>query len=195
MSAISKGLLTPQEYLSQERKAQFKSEYYRGEAFAMAGATFEHTLIKDNLAGETRNHFKDGPCKVLTSDMRVKINPTGLYIYPDLVIVCDKPEFEDNQVDTLLNPRVVVEILSDSTEKYDRGSKFRNYRGISSLQEYVLVAQDRALIERYVRQADENWLLTTFEGLTAAFSLASISVRILLSEIYRGVTFPENAGR
>ena len=145
MSAIPKPSLTPQEYLARERRATEKSEYYRGEIFAMAGASFEHSLIKDNLARESGNQLKDKPCRVITSDLRIKVNATGLYTYPDAVIVCDEPKFEDAQVDTLLNPRVIVEVLSDSTEKYDRGGKFAHYRQIPSLQEYVLVAQDRAL--------------------------------------------------
>src|SRR5436305_1064284 len=120
MSALAKSLLTPQEYLALERRAEFRSEYLHGEVFAMAGATWEHCLIKDNLAGEARQQLKDGPCSVLTSDLRVKITKTGLYTYPDLVIVCEQPKFEDETLDTLLNPLAIVEILSDSTEKYDR---------------------------------------------------------------------------
>ena len=153
MSAVPKGFLTPQEYLAQERRAELKSEYYRGEVFAMAGATFEHTLIKDNFAREAGNQMKGRPCVVLTSDMRVKVDPTGLYTYPDAAIVCDGPRFEDNVFDTLLNPQVVMEVLSDSTEKYDRGAKFRHYRQIASLKEYLLVAQDRPLVERYTRNS------------------------------------------
>src|SRR4051812_41297267 len=104
MSAECKRLLTPQEYLAKERLAPFRSEYYRGEMFAMAGASFEHTVEKDNFAREAGNQLKGGPCRVLTSDMRVKVSTTGLYTYPDIVIVRDKPQFEDNVFDTLLNP-------------------------------------------------------------------------------------------
>src|SRR5438094_499662 len=141
MSTVSKRLLSPEEYLAQERRAEFRSEYLRGEVFAMAGASYEHTRIKDNFSREIGNQLKGGPCFVLTSDMRVKVNATGLYTYPDAVIVCEQGRFEDANVDTLLNPRVIVEILSDSTEAYDRGGKFGHYRQIASLQEYVLVAQ------------------------------------------------------
>ena len=143
MSAAQKTLLTPAEYLARERAAEFRSEFYRGEMFAMSGASWAHSVIKDNLAWETRNQLQGGPCRVVTSDLRVKVSATGLYTYPDLLIVCGEPEFEDEVFDTLLNPRVIVEILSDSTEKYDRGTKFTQYRQLSSLQEYVLVAQDR----------------------------------------------------
>src|SRR5437016_2130566 len=191
MSAVPKRLLTPQEYLAQERRADFRSEFLGGEVFAMAGTTFEHCLIKDNLAREAGYQLKDGPCRVVTSDLRVKITPTGLYTYPDIVFVCDKPQFEDETLDTLLNPRAIVEVLSDSTEKYDRGAKFRHYRQIASLQEYVLVAQDQALMERFVRQADESWLLTVFADLGRIFEFTSIPVRVPLAEVYRGVPFPD----
>jgi Uma2 family endonuclease len=191
MSTVPKRRLSPQEYLAQERQADFKSEYLRGEVFAMAGASFEHTLAKDNLAGETRSQLKNGPCSVLTSDMRVKVEATGLYTYPDIAIVCDEPRFEDKVFDTLLNPRVLVEVLSDSTEKYDRGAKFGHYRQIPSLQEFVLVAQDQPLVERYVRQADNSWLLTVFEGLSQTFAFASVPAQVTLAEIYRDVAFPE----
>jgi Uma2 family endonuclease len=193
MSTAPTRRISPQEYLAQERRADFKSEYLRGEVFAMAGATYEHTLIKDNLAREAGNQLKGTLCRALTSDMRVKVNATGLYTYPDIAIVCDKPQFEDEVFDTLLNPRAVVEVLSDSTEKYDRGAKFGHYRQIPSLEEYVLVAQDRPLVERYVRQADGSWVLTIFEGLSATFAFASIPARIPLAEIYNGVEFPEHA--
>jgi Uma2 family endonuclease len=191
MVAVPKTNLTPVEYLAIERKAATKSEFYRGEMFAMAGASEEHCLIKDNLAGETRNQLKGGPCRVVTSDLRVKVDATGLYTYPDVVIYCDRPEFEDNVLDTLLNTQIIVEVLSDSTEKYDRGAKFRHYRQIASLQEYVLVAQNEPLVERHVRQPDGSWLLTEFAGLDRGFEFATVPARVPLAEIYRDVTFPE----
>jgi Uma2 family endonuclease len=191
MSSALKPLLTPQEYLARERQADFKSEYYRGETFAMAGASWEHTLIKDNTAHEVRKQLEDGPCRVVTSDLRVKIDATGLYTYPDIIIVCDKPEFEDGVFDTLLNPRVLVEVLSDSTEKYDRGTKFEPYRQIPSLQEYVVIAQDQPLVERYVRQPNGDWLLTDFGDQTQPFVFASIPVKLAFTDIYRGVEFSE----
>jgi Uma2 family endonuclease len=188
---VRKSLLTPEEYLAQERLADFKSEYLRGEVFAMAGATWDHTLVKDNLARETGNQLNDGPCHVLTSDMRVRVDATGLYTYPDIAIVCEEPRFEDQVLDTLLNPRALVEVLSESTEKYDRGAKFGHYRQIPSLQEFVLVAQDQPLLERYVRQADNSWLLTVFSDPSGEFAFASIPVRVPLAKIYRGVKFPD----
>ena len=195
MSSVLKPFLTPQEYLNRERTAVFRSEYYRGEMFAMAGASWEHTLIKDNLAHEARKQLDDGPCRVLTSDLRVKIDTTGLYTYPDVIVVCEKPQFEDKMFDTLLNPRCLIEVLSDSTEKYDRGEKFGHYRQIPTLQEYVLVAQDQPLVERHVRQPNGDWLMTEFRGLAQTLAFTSIPVKIALPDIYRGVEFPENAGR
>lgn len=195
MSAVPKQLLTPEEYLAQERLAKFRSEYYRGEVFAMAGTSFEHCLIKDNLARDAGNQLKGGPCHVVTSDMRVKVNATGLYTYPDIVIVCDEHQFEDDEFDTLLNPRALVEVLSESTEKYDRGAKFANCRKIPSLREYILVAQDQVLVERYVRQPDESWLLTIFTDAIRELEFTSVPVRVPLSEIYRGVELPPNPAR
>lgn len=195
MSTAAKRPLTPQEYLALERKAEFKSEFFNGEMFAMAGASHHHSLVKDNIAGETRPQLKNGPCRAVTSDQRVKIDATGLYTYPDVVIICGEAQFDDDVLDTLLNPHALVEVLSDSTEKYDRGTKFRHYRQIPSLQEYVLVAQDEPSVERYVRQPDGSWLMTAFTGLESTFAFASVPVRIPLAEIYAHVKFPENPGR
>jgi Uma2 family endonuclease len=191
MSTASKRLLSPEEYLALERHADFRSEYYAGEMFAMAGASWEHSLIKDNLARAVGNNLASSHCHVLTSDLRVKVSPTGLYTYPDIVIVCDKPEFEDKHFDTLLNPQILIEVLSDSTEKNDRGTKSAHYRRLTSLKEYVLVAQDRLFVERYVRQPDGSWLLTEFNGLDAVFSFGTIAAPVALADIYRGVELPE----
>jgi Uma2 family endonuclease len=193
MSSVPQRLLTPQEYLAIERKAEFKSEFYDGEMFAMAGASWEHTFIKDNVARHAGNQLADGPCRVLTSDMRVKVDATGLYTYPDIVIVCTELKFEDKVFDTLLNPRVIIEVLSDSTEQYDRGTKLKHYRRVPSVQEVVLIAQDRPLVERYVRQTDHSWLLTEFRELTEIFEFGSVPVKIALTDIYRSVEFSDTA--
>ena len=188
MSTAPKRLLTPAEYLAQERRAAFKSEFYQGETFAMAGASREHNLIVGNLVGEVRDQFKGRKCEVYPSDMRVRVSATGLYTYPDVTIVCGTPEFEDEQVDTLLNPTVLLEVLSESTEAYDRGTKSAHYRRLPSLMEYVLIAQDRPHVERYVRQPDGGWLLREATGLDEAVDLESVSVHLPMSEIYRQVT-------
>lgn len=189
MSAIST-FLTPDQYLARERQASFKSEYYRGEVFAMAGASVAHTQIKDNLARKAGNQLENGPCQTFTSDLRVKVSASGLYTYPDMTIVCGQLELEDSHQDTLLNPQIIVEVLSDSTEKYDRGAKFAQYRQIASLREYILVTQNAPLIERFSRQADGKWMLAIFSDMSAIFELATLPVRIPLAEIYRGVEFP-----
>jgi Uma2 family endonuclease len=190
MSTVPKRLLSPQEYLAQERLAAFRSEYYRGETFAMAGASWEHTRIKDNIARKVGNQLEGGPCEVYTSDLRVKVTATGLYTYPDVIVVCGEQQLEDAVMDTLLNPRALVEVLSDSTENYDRGDKFELYKQLVSLQEYVLVAQDRPYLERHVRQPDGSWVKTVFDDMAQSFSFVSVPVQIPLVEIYRGVEFP-----
>lgn len=190
MSTALKRLLSPQEYLALERKAETRSEYYRGEMFAMSGASWAHNLIKENLAGETHQQLKDSPYRVITSDLRVKVEATGLYTYPDIIFVCDEPQFEDKVFDTLLNPRVIVEVLSDSTEKHDRGRKFTHYQRVSAIQEYVLVSQILPRVERFVRQTDESWQYMAFDGMDQTFAFGTVAVRVPFTEIYRGVSFP-----
>lgn len=189
MSTAAKKLLTPQEYLTQERQAGFRSEFYRGETFAMSGASWNHARIKDNIARAAANQLEDSPCQIVTSDLRVKVEATGLYTYPDVIVVCEEPQFEDEVFDTLTNPRVIVEVLSPSTESYDRGIKFGHYRQLASVKEFILVAQDRPSVERFVRQADGSWLLTTYGDLSQAFVFGTIDAQIPLAEIYRSVHF------
>ena len=191
MSTAPKIYLSPTQYLAKERKADFKSQYYRGEMFAMAGASREHNLIVANLVGEIRNALKGRQCEVYPSDMRVKVTATGLYTYPDATVVCGDPEFEDKQFDTLTNPTVLFEVLSDSTESWDRGGKFRQYRDIPSLKEYVMVTQDRASVERYIRQIDGGWLLQEIESISASVRFDSINVMVPLAEIYRNIRFED----
>ncbi len=191
MSTVPKRLLTPVEYLLQERRAAFKSEYYQGETFAMAGATREHNLIVGNLVREVGNGLKGRKCEVYPSDMRVKITASGLYTYPDVTIVCGVPEFEDDEGDTLLNPTVLFDVLSDSTEAYDRGTKSAHYRRLPSLKEYVLIAQDQPSVERYVRQPDGGWVLREYTRLEETVALDGIPVQVPMSEIYRQVTLSE----
>jgi len=174
MTAVPRAKLTPAEYLAAERKAAFRSEYLNGEMFAMAGASYPHTRINDNLIIALGARLKGGPCFPLSRDMRVKVSRTGLYTYPDALVVCGQPEFEDGQRDTLLNPQVVIEVLSESTESYDRGAKFRHYQQVPSLREYVLIAQDEPVCERFVRQPDETWVLTTVTGLDRELAFGTV---------------------
>jgi len=184
MSAVPKPFLAPQEYLARERRAETKSEYLRGEVFAMSGASREHNLIAGNVNRELSQQLRERECEVYPGEMRVKVSPSGLYTYPDVTVVCSAPEFEDAEVDTLLNPKVLVEVLSPSTADYDRGGKFTHYRRLPSLHEYVLISQDRPLVEHYVRQGQDEWLLTEQSCLQDTLVLPSIQCQLPLSEIY-----------
>lgn len=185
-SATFEKRFSPKEYLALERKAELKSEYYDGYITAMAGTSREHNLITLNLGAESRSQLKDRRCEVYVSDMRVYIDRTGLYTYPDVAIVCGEPEFQDDEVCTLLNPTVIVEVLSPTTEAYDRGKKFLQYRRVPSLKDYVLISQDRVLVERFTRKGDE-WILTEWSELSDTLQLASIGCEVPLREIYAKV--------
>jgi Uma2 family endonuclease len=176
--------ISPEEYLALEREAEYKSEYLGGEIFAMTGASREHNLITTNIVGELRQQLKGKPCEVYPSDMRVKVQAAGLYTYPDVVVVCGDPLFEDDYVDTLLNPTLIVEVLSTSTESYDRGKKFGYYRTVESDTEYLLVAQDEYKVEQYVRQPDGRWLLSDIRSLDGTVELLSVPCAVSLREIY-----------
>ena len=196
MSAVPKPKkLTVEEYFAIEATAERKSEFYDGEMFQMAGASKEHNAISRNLTAEFHQRLKDGPCQVFVSDLRVRVSRTGLYTYPDLLIVCDEPEYAPENEDTLTDPKVVVEVLSPSTERYDRTTKFRHYKQLPSVQEYVLVSQDEPLIERFVRQTDGEWAQADFVGLDTSMTLATVPLRVPLTEVYRGVVFPPQPPR
>ena len=191
MSLQPKPRLTPEDYLALERSADFKSEYFNGEIFAMTGASESHNTITVNVSSEIRQQLKKRPCKVYANDMRVKVDPTGLYTYPDVVVTCGKAQFDDTHLDTLLNPILIVEVLSDSTEAYDRGRKFEHYRKLDSLVEYVLIAQNRPHIESYRRQADQQWLLRECSELDGTLRLLSIDCDLALAEVYEKVELLE----
>jgi Uma2 family endonuclease len=188
MSSLPKTRLTPEEYLAIDRQSEYKNEYFDGEIFAMTGASRKHNLISVNVASSLNNQLTDKECEVYASDMRVKVNPTGLYTYPDVVIVCEEPQFEDKEIDTLLNPTVIVEVLSKTTEGYDRGDKFEHYRSIESLSEVVLIAQDKHHVEHYRRQEGGQWVLTETNNLQDRIKLTSISCELALSDIYKKVS-------
>ena len=187
--------LAPEEYITLERKAipdaeTVRSEYVKGKIIAMSGASREHNLITSNLSGELRNLLKGSECETYANEMRVSTPSTSSYFYPDVVVVCEEPRFEDDVFDTLLNPIILVEVLSPSTEAYDRGEKFIHYRQLPSLQEYILVAQDKICVERFSRQ-ENNWILTDFQNLEELLPLISVQCELPLREIYDRVTFPE----
>jgi Uma2 family endonuclease len=182
--------LTEAEYLQIERRAEFKSEFYDGEMFAMAGGTLRHSLIGTNLAGEFGNRLQGKSCIAFNADLRIKVEATGLYTYPDLSVICGDPRFVDDEQDTVMNPTLLAEVLSDSTEAYDRGRKFEHYRQISSLREYLLVSQHEPRIEHFIRQPDNNWLLREAVGLEATLSLPALEITIALGEVFAQVKFP-----
>jgi Uma2 family endonuclease len=179
--------VTPEEYLSRERRAEYKSEYYAGQIVAMSGASREHNLIVTNLVTSLHQQLKGRPCEVYPSNMRVKMPATGSYVYPDVVVVCGEPVFEDDTFDTLLNPTVLIEVLSPSTESLDRGSKAQGFRLIESLSEYVLIAQDKVRIEHYIRQLDDRWVLIDIRFPEQIIQLASIHCQLAVREVYERV--------
>ena len=192
---ISEAYFTPEEYITLERKAipdaeTVRSEYMNGEIIPMSGASFAHNLITYNISGELRNRLKSSGCLAFANEMRVSIPSVKSYFYPDVGVVCEEPRFEDDVFDILLNPIVVVEVLSPSTEAYDRGDKFAHYRQLQSLQEYVLVSQDKVRVDHYARH-ETQWILTDFQALDQQLPLTSIQCELPLQEIYENVPFPE----
>ena len=196
--------LTPEEYIAFERKALpdtkiIRHEYINGELIAMSGASRAHNLITGNISGELRTLLRGSRCETYANEMRVSTPTTTSYFYPDVVVVCEEPRFADNVFDTLLNPIILVEVLSPSTEVYDRREKFAHYRQLPSLQEYVLVAQNQILVEHYRRQEIQgtppvtgtDWIFTDFQELAENLSLTSIDCELPLQEIYERVTFPD----
>lgn len=187
--------LTPAEYITLERKAvpdadTVRSEYVKGKIIAMSGASFAHNLITANIAAGLHTRLKGSGCVVFVSDMRISVPPARSYFYPDVGVICEEPRFEDDVFDTLLNPKVIVEVLSPATEAYDRGEKRLYYLQLQSLEEYILVSQDRVNIERYIRKPDE-WTYTYFQELAQQLPLTSIQCELPLQEIYEHVTFAE----
>ncbi len=189
MSSAPQKRYTPAEYLVLERAAEYRSQYFNGEIFAMAGASREHCRVSSNLIIESGRQLRDTPCEVFGSDLRVKVSPTGLYTYPDVIIACGELQFDDQVADTLLNPRVIFEVLSEATEAYDRGKKFDHYRQVPSLSEYLLVSQAEPLVERFVRQPDDSWRLTVFKGLESVLELETVPCRLRLTDIYFKVSW------
>ena len=189
MSTVPKHYVTPEEYLYRERKAEFRSEYFRGETFAMAGASANHNLIVLNAGASLREQLKKRPCRVYPSDLKLRVASTGLYTYPDLSVVCGEPQLETDFGDVLLNPVVLIEVLSESTEAYDRGKKFEHYRTIPTLAHYVMIAQDRHSIDCFTRRADGSWLLTDCQGLDGKIQLDSIECELSAEEVYEKVVF------
>jgi Uma2 family endonuclease len=194
MSAIPESRLSLEEYLSRERVAEYKSEFYQGEIFAMTGGSPTHNLISINVGSRLRTGLRGSGCRPFSSDQRIRIPANGLSTYPDIAVVCGDLQLDDKDKDAITNPIVIFEVLSKSTERYDRGRKFDLYRELESLNEYVLVSQTEAQVERFLRQDDGKWLLTILKGPDAVLEFASLDVSLTLSEIYEDVEFqPEES--
>jgi Uma2 family endonuclease len=190
MSAHAQTPLTEEEYFALDSAAEIRSEYYDGAMYAMAGGSPKHSLITVNLAAELRQALKRGPCRVYSVDLRVRADRSS-YTYPDIAVVCGDPRLAENNKNTLINPTVLVEVLSPSTESHDRGLKFIRYRQLESLKEYVLVSQDQPRVETYLRQPSGSWLLSEFTALDSSAAFESLECKIPLAEIYHQVIFTE----
>jgi len=187
VSALEQATITPEQYLELERKAEFKSEYFSGRMFAMSGGSDAHSLIGGNVHALLWSQLRKGSCLTFNSDMKVRVNATGLYTYPDVSVVCGDARYTDGQRDMIENPGVIVEVLSPSTEAYDRGEKFVHYQGLSSLTDYLIISQETMRVEQYVRQTDDRWLLSMHSGPQASVKIASISCELHLAEVYERV--------
>jgi Uma2 family endonuclease len=192
MAAELKPRLTFDQYLEIESKAEFKSEFINGWMYAMGGASPEHNQIVANLIIEFGVQLKKRPCAVYASDLPLKVEKREHGRYPDVTVVCGEPQFHKGKyLKALINPTVLVEVLSTSTEDFDRETKIEEYRSIPSLREYLLIAQDRCHVEHYLRQTANQWLLTEFNDLQDAFNLPSINCHLTLSDVYDKVKWPE----
>ncbi len=182
--ALQKEKVSVEEYLDLERKALEKSELINGEIYAMTGTTRKHNRIALNLASFLDGVLKGKPCRVYISDLRVQVEKTNLITYPDLVITCGEEILRDSYKDTILNPKCIIEVLSDSTEKYDRGDKFFHYQKIESLEEYILVSQDFFKVESFIRNTNGTWVYTCIEGVDGIFKIQSIGEEVSLGVVY-----------
>ncbi|MBW3625341.1 MAG: Uma2 family endonuclease [Armatimonadetes bacterium] len=190
MSALPMPFVTPEEYLESERAAETKHEYLDGQVFAMAGASLEHNQITHNIGGQLYLQLRGGRCRSFSADLRVKIEETGLYTYPDLVVVCGEIRRDSLDPNTVVNPTLIIEVLSPSTEDYDRGRKFMHYRRIAGLTDYVMVSQEKPWVEHFNRQPDGRWVLTETGDMEDRVALPSIGAEIRLTDIYENVEFP-----
>lgn len=181
---------TPAEYLELEEKASYRSEYFEGEIFAMSGGSTNHNRIMVSVAMMLATEFEEKPCEVFSADVRLLVQANGLYTYPDVIVVCSPIEYVEGRSDTITNPIVIIEVLSKSTCDYDRGQKFERYRELASLQDYILIEQERVYIEHYHKLETGRWVLTLFNNPATILSLTSIEVSLPVSRIYHKVVWP-----
>lgn len=176
-----------EEYLKAEDLSEVKHEYYAGEIFAMAGGSFPHNQITANILGEVHQYLKNKSCRIYGSDLKVHVKNKSSFVYPDLTIICNGPQFYEDRNDIVINPSVIIEVLSPATQNYDRGQKFMLYRQISSLKEYFLVSSTEVLVEKFSRRAANEWVLTEYKLLDDAIAIDSINYQTMLSTLYRDV--------
>jgi Uma2 family endonuclease len=188
VSSLPSYYLSPEEYLAVERKAEYKSEYLDGVMYAMAGGSERHNLIAANIIIAIGVQLRDRPCRVYPSDLKVRVPNSKRFFYPDISVVCGETKFADDERDVILNPVLIVEVLSESTAAFDRGKKFLSYQQIDSLQEYLLVSQDEVIVERYIKQNNDTWLYTKAVGLGETITLPSIECEVALRDIYDKAT-------
>jgi len=183
--------ISPAEYLSMERYSEIRNEYFDGEIFAMAGASREHNQISSNIVRVIGNQLLEKPCNIYSSDMKVKVKEIEKYTYPDIVIACETETYADDNNDVLLNPMVIMEILSDSTEAYDRGAKFAHHQLLDSLVDYILISQYFCQVEIFTRRDDDTWIYSKYATMEDVVTIGSIHCELSISEIYRKVTFDQ----
>ncbi|HEX8845641.1 MAG TPA: Uma2 family endonuclease [Pyrinomonadaceae bacterium] len=191
MSSIPNIYLSPEEYLTLERRAEHKSEYLDGEIFVFAGGSERHNLIVANIIAGLHAQLLGSQCRVYPSDLKVRAPKPRYFFYPDVSVVCGETKFHDEYKDVVLNPAVIFEVLSEATAAYDRGKKFQYYQQLDTLGEYILVSQDETLVEHYVRQEDGSWIYTRLSGLDLNLALPSIKCSLELRFIYNNATLPE----
>ncbi len=182
-----------EEYFEMEEAAEERSEYFSGRVFAMAGASPDHSFITINVGSELRSLLKGSPCRVFGTDLRINVSETGLYTYADAGVVCGEPLLDPNQKRAILNPKVIIEVLSPSTESYDRAAKFDHYSTIDSFTDYLLVSQNKPRVEHYRRERSEDeWILRVAHGPDSSVKIESIGIEVRLSEVYAGIKFSDS---
>jgi Uma2 family endonuclease len=189
MSTLTVTHVTPEEYLAAERSSETRSEYLDGGVYPMTGGTANHIRIVSNINTQLNTQLEERPCDVFPIDMKVRLPDSRKFFYPDVVVVCGELQFHDERKDIITNPDVVIEVLSPSTEAFDRGAKFEAYRTVGTLKEYVLVSQDKPLVEQYARNGDGSWKFTEAVGLESFLTLPSIGCTLNLAAVYKRVEF------
>ena len=186
----SEALYTPEEYLAFEREAESRHEFFDGAIYAMAGESLSHSRVCVNLSGEVRNKLKGKACEALSPNMKVRTSSASLFAYPDLTVVCGKPQFHDTKKDVLINPQAIFEVLTSFTFNFDHTTKFQKYRlGNPTLTDYFLISQDKAFVEHFMKQADGNWLYRSYSELDETIKIETLDCELSLREIYDRVEF------